>query len=138
MVTRWPSRSTRKRRSSSCTTWSGAGLPPPRSRNGCRSSPPEAPGPAAGRPGLLAAQVRGAVAENVLLDLPGGGLRQLGDERDPARGLEVSQPLAGERDDLVLRRGLAVPQHDEGLRGLPPALVGQAHDRGLLDCRVAQ
>src|ERR1700733_14925696 len=131
MVTRWPSRSTRERRSSSCTTWSGAGLPPPRSRNGCRSSPPETPGQRPRAPGLLVGQVRGAVAENELLDLPGGGLRQLGDERDPARGLEVSQPLAGERDDLVLRRGLAVPGGDEGLRGLPPPLVGQAHDCGL-------
>ena len=36
------------------------------------------------------------------------------------------------------RRGLAVPEHDEGLRGLPPPLVRQAHDRGLLDRRVTQ
>ena len=38
----------------------------------------------------------------------------------------------------VFGRGLAVPQHDEGLRGLPPPLVRQPHDRGLLDRRVTQ
>ena len=48
---------------------------------------------------LLAGQVGRALAQHVLLDLAGRGLRQLGDEGDAARGLEVGQVLPRERDD---------------------------------------
>jgi nucleoside-diphosphate kinase len=56
------------------------------------------------RTGLLVSDVRGALAQDVLLDLSGRGLGQLADKSNPARGLEMGQPLPGERDDVLLGR----------------------------------
>src|SRR5579859_5292613 len=62
---------------------------------------------------LLGGEVRRALPQDVLLDLPGRGLRQLADEGDPARGLEVSQVIPREGDDLCLGRARVLVQHHE-------------------------
>ena len=89
------------------------------------------PGPAAAapaRPGRYCAVMFGrALAQHVLLDLAGRGLRQLVDEREAVRHLEVRQVLAAElraaRPRWPTAPGL---QHDERVRRLAPLLVRHA------------
>ena len=52
-------------------------------------------------------------------------------KRHPVRRLEVRQPVAGERDDLLLARLRPVAQHHVRVRRLAPLLVRQADDRHL-------
>jgi tricorn protease len=110
-----------------------AAVPPDRSGRPSKRRPP-----LPGRSALLAGQVGRAAAEHVLLDLSGGGFRQLRDERHPVRGLKVGQPVPREGDQLVRRGGRAVAQHHERMRRLAPLLMRQPDDRHLLDSRMAQ
>jgi hypothetical protein len=87
---------------------------------------------------LLAGEVGGAAAENEFLDLAGRGLRELVDERHGAWRLEVGQPVADERYQLRLRRGLARTQHHERVRRLAPPLARHPDDRDLRHGRVTQ
>src|SRR5216683_3381217 len=82
---------------------------------------------------LLADDRGRALPQHVLLDLPGRGLRQLGDERHAMRRFEVCQPAARVLDQLLLRRSLTRLQDDERERRLPPLLVRQTHDGRLLN-----
>src|SRR5439155_24295311 len=77
-----------------------------------------------------------ALAELVLLDLPGRRLRQLA-ELDLARSLEARQVQARERDQLGLREGRVRPERDEGLRTLAPFLARDRDHRRLEDVRMA-
>src|SRR5690606_26258773 len=70
------------------------------------------------------------VAQHVLLDLPGRGLGDLL-EADLAWALEVREPFAAMRDELLGARLRAGPALDEGERGLAPLRIGLgAHPAG--------
>src|SRR6266566_8896061 len=134
------------RRAGATTTWTctwrpsracstpGAPSPPP--------PPPDRPGGAKTMSGwfraLLAGQVGRAATEDVLLDLAGRGLGQLGHEGHAVRRLEVREPVAGEADDLVLARLLPLAQHHVRVGRLAPFLVREADDGRLHHRRVAQ
>src|ERR1700741_5046398 len=62
------------------------------------------------------------VAQHELLDLAGGGLRQLS-ELDGGRRLEVGDVLLAELDDVPLGGALVRLQRDERLGPLAPFLV---------------
>src|SRR6056297_1113414 len=55
-----------------------------------------------------------------LANLARGGLREVIDELDDGRALEVCEVVAGEFDDLVLGEGSAVGGHDDRLGCLAP------------------
>src|ERR1041384_1002496 len=76
-------------------------------------------------------------AQLALEDLAGRVARQLGDERDPPRPLEVGQAGAAELDDLGLGDGVAVAHDDECVQRLAPLRVGHADHRGVDDRGVA-
>src|SRR5205085_9488300 len=80
----------------------------------------------------------GALPEHVLLDLPGGRLRELVDEGDTMRRLEMREPVARERDQLLLASAGSRLQHHVGERRLPPLLMREPDDRGLLHRGMAQ
>ncbi|KAF1854083.1 hypothetical protein Lal_00005300 [Lupinus albus] len=75
-------------------------------------------------------QPLGLLAQDVFLDLAGGGLRQRA-EHHRARALEVSHVRPAEGDDVGLGRGGAVLQRDEGAGRLAPLLVMAGDDGGL-------
>src|SRR5438270_5684669 len=77
-----------------------------------------------------------AVAKDVLLDLPGGGLGQVA-ELDRLRRFEVRDAAADVVDDLLLGRARPWLQGDERLRHLPPLVVGDRDDRTLQHRRMA-
>src|SRR4051812_1005766 len=62
-----------------------------------------------------------APAQDEFLDLAGGGLRQLGDEVERVRALEVRKRVANERAQLLGRRRRARPEDDERVRRLSPS-----------------
>ncbi len=124
--------------------------PPMRRHGGDRATPPQ--------PGEVRVRVAGQVvdgrcdvgvghrvtaddggavraAQRRLEHLAGGVARQLVDDLDARRALEVGQPLPGEGDQLG-GRDLAVAG-DGGDDRLAPALVGQPEDGHLADGRVA-
>src|SRR5712691_10656831 len=70
------------------------------------------------------------LAQHELLDLPGGGLRQVA-ELDGGRTLEVSDVPAAELDDLLLGRRHPRLQRDERFGPLAPPLVGDRDHRAL-------
>src|ERR1700749_563287 len=83
-----------------------------------------------GRLSLLLRHIGSVRPQHELLNLPGSRLRQLVDERPPARGLEVSQPVPRERDQLFLGHLLAVAQEEErGGRFTPPRRGSPAPDQ---------
>src|SRR4029077_7185500 len=110
----------------------------------CPASPSASPCAAArcrpdrAAPGSLPGDGRGALAEDELLDLAGGGLGQLVDEGEGAGDLEVGELLAAEVAELVGGAGRATAQHHVGVRGLAPALAGDADDAGLEDRGMAE
>src|SRR3546814_17110319 len=56
---------------------------------------------------------------------------QLVAELDGGRALVAGEALLAPRAELLLGRGGALGEHDEGLDGLAPALVGHADNRHL-------
>ena len=77
-------------------------------------------------------------AQPVALDLPGGGLGQLGDRDDLARPLERREPRPAERDDVgLVDRGVGHGD-DVGHRLVEPVLVRHADDDGLGHRRVLE
>src|SRR6059036_3861536 len=75
------------------------------------------------------------LAQHELLDLPGGGLRQVA-ELDGGGTLEVSDVPAAELDDLLLGRRHPRLQRDERFGPLAPPLVGDRDHRALEHGRV--
>src|ERR1700720_427212 len=75
------------------------------------------------------------VAQHELLDLAGGGLRQLS-ELDGGRRLEVGDVLLAELDDVPLGGALVRLQRDERLGPLAPFLVRDRDHRALHDARM--
>src|SRR5581483_11860139 len=71
------------------------------------------------------------LAEFELENLSGRVARQLVHELDPSRALVASQPLAAASDDVRSTELDASVPHDEGERGLAPAVVRYADDRGV-------
>src|SRR5262249_33409080 len=90
-----------------------------------------------GRP-LLRGYGRPLASKNELLNLPRSGLRQLGDEGEAVRALEVREPLARVRAELLRRCRRARFEDDEGVRRFTPFLVGQTDNGGFLHGGVAQ
>src|SRR5262245_27754052 len=70
------------------------------------------------------------LAQHVLLDFPGRGLRERA-ELDRVRALVVGKPVAGERDDLVRARARIVPERHERLGAFPPVRMGDRDDGAL-------
>src|SRR5213594_1203462 len=77
------------------------------------------------------------LAQHELLDLPGGGLRQVA-ELDGGGTLEVSDVPAAELDDLLLGRRHPRLQRDERFGPLAPSLVGDRDHRALEHGRVLE
>src|SRR5712691_6622052 len=77
---------------------------------------------------------REALAQHLLVDLPGGRLGKLFDQVPTRRHLERSQPLSAVLLDL--RQDRPVGQHDDGVDFLAADLVGAADDRCRLDAGV--
>src|SRR6266571_6572089 len=86
-------------------------------------------------PGLLPDDCGGALPQHVLLDLARRRFRQLLDERHAVGCFEMSQPLAAQRDELRVSRGLARLQDHICVRRLSPLLMREADDRRLLHRR---
>ena len=75
------------------------------------------------------------LAQFELLNLPGAGLRQLG-EHHVARHLVAGEVLPAPRHELLAGRRLPGLQLDEGARRLAPFLVGLGHHGGGLHRRM--
>src|SRR3954463_12182372 len=73
-----------------------------------------------------------------LLELAGGGAVERVAEVDGRRALVVGHAAAAVLDEIRLRRGLSLPEHDERLHRLAPLLVGDADHRALGDGRVLE
>src|SRR5215211_7844497 len=71
------------------------------------------------------------LAEQELLELPGGRLRQLHHHLDPLGNLEAREMLAGEAAQLALVESLAIARDYERHGHLSPPLVGRADDGDL-------
>ena len=69
---------------------------------------------------LLRRDRRAAAAQHELLDLAGRRLRQLRHEGEAVRALEVREPIARERAQLLRRRRAVRLQDDEGVRRFTP------------------
>src|SRR5271170_5135054 len=80
-------------------------------------------------PPLLRRDPRAPAAKHELLHLAGGRLRQLGDEMEGLRALEVGETGAHERSQLDVGGGGAGAQHDEGVGCLAPLHVRHPHYR---------
>src|SRR5207247_6289213 len=85
-------------------------------------------------PAVAALPVRAAELE--LLELAGGGARELGAEFDRRRALVVGEMVTGMRDELRLARLGAGRQHDERLHRLAPLLVARTPHRHLRPRRL--
>src|SRR5688572_55291 len=77
---------------------------------------------------LLRRDRRTVASQHEFLDLAGGRLRQLGNEGERVRRLEVRQALTGERAQLFGADDTVRIEHDEGVRGLTPFPIRQADD----------
>src|SRR5262245_55569607 len=87
---------------------------------------------------LLRRNRRTAAPQHELLNLACGRLRELRDEREAVRALEVREPLACERAQ-IFRCGVAAGlQHDERLRRLAPLRIWYADDRRFVHRRMTE
>lgn len=77
---------------------------------------------------LLPGEVRPPAAQDVFLQLAGGRLWQLGQEREALRDFEMSEVVAGKLTQLRLVRVGTRPEDDEGMRRFTPFLVRQSDD----------
>ena len=81
---------------------------------------------------------RAPAAQDVFLNLAGGSLRQLRDEREALWNFEMGEAVASELTHLRRGRGSAGPEDDEGMRGFTPFFVRQSDDGNFLHRRVPQ
>src|SRR4029077_4854781 len=77
-------------------------------------------------------------SQDVFLDLSCRGLGKFFDKGDTVRRLEMRDVRPRKLAQLALIGTRALPENNEGVRRLAPALMRQANNRHLLHCGVSQ